>query len=258
MPELPDVEGFRRVLADHATGRRIKGVSVFDRGVLRGVSVSRLEQALTGASLGKPWRHGKWLVVPVTGGKPALILHFGMTGGLFWVAAGDRHRHDRVVLHFDNGDLSYRDMRKLQGLRLAVPDRVLAGTGPDALELPRDDLRGVLGGQKRQIKAALVDQSVLAGLGNLLADEILWRARIHPRQVCAELDNSDFARLHAKMGTVLKQSIKDGRVPSRKSWLTGRRDEESGSCPRCGTVLKHGRVNGRGTVWCPRCQGENA
>lgn len=262
VPELPDVEGFRRVLDTHAVGRRIQRVDVLDAGVLRDVSAGRLRETLRDQRFGHPWRHGKWLVAPITGtdgDRAALILHFGMTGALSWVEhAPDRHRHDRVVFGFSGGELAYRDMRKLQGLRLAYDQRdvrlVLGEIGLDALEVSRGQLRELLTGLRRQIKNALVDQSIIAGLGNLLADEILWRARIHPRRACADLAAGDVDRLHARMGTVLGQSIKQGRVPPRKSWLTGRRDEESGSCPRCGTALSHGRVGSRGTTWCPHCQ----
>jgi formamidopyrimidine-DNA glycosylase len=256
VPELPDVEGFRRVLSDHAVGRRILRVDVLDAGVLRGVSINGLQKALHGRKFGQPWRHGKYLVVPITSSKNAVLLHFGMTGSLHW--ASSRHRHDRIVFVFDASELSYRDMRKLHGLRLAHSQddvrRVLAELGPDAAELCLAELRDQLTGLRRQVKPALVDQSLIAGLGNLLADEILWRARIHPRRSCAQLQPEDFARLHARMRTVLRQSIEAGRVPPRKSWLTGRRDEKSGSCPRCGTTLDHGRVGGRGTTWCPHCQ----
>ena len=263
MPELPDVEGFRRVLADHAVDRPIERVDVLDAGVLHDVSARRLRSALHRRRLSRPRRHGKWLIAPVdeSDGGPIVLLHFGMTGSLCWANKGeDRHRHDRVVLGFACGELRYRDMRKLQGLR-PVPDqnaleRVLDEIGPDALDVSRDQLRELLAGLRRQVKAALVDQSVIAGLGNLLADEILWRARIHPRLPCVQLGQKEINQLHTSMGTVLRQSIKAGRVPPRKSWLTGRRDEESGSCPRCGTTLSHGRVGGRGTTWCPRCQQE--
>jgi formamidopyrimidine-DNA glycosylase len=111
-----------------------------------------------------------------------------------------------------------------------------------------------LGGMRRRVKAALVDQSVLAGPGNLLADEILWQARINPRRTCAELSEDDLARLHARMRAVLRRSMRDERVPPRNSWLTGHRDDEPGSCPRCDAMLVHGRSGGRGTTWCPRCQ----
>jgi formamidopyrimidine-DNA glycosylase len=182
-----------------------------------------------------------------------------MTGSLSWADRVEtRHQHDRVVFEFADGELCYRDMRKLHGLWLLrderAVERMLADLGPDAADLSRDQLRERLGGLRRQVKVALMDQSVVAGLGNLLADEILWRAHIHPRRPCTGLAADDFSRLHARMGTVLRRSIEQGRVPPRKTWLTGRRDEQSGSCPRCGTTLSHGRVGGRGTVWCPDCQ----
>ncbi|WP_199433311.1 Fpg/Nei family DNA glycosylase [Qaidamihabitans albus] len=262
MPELPDVEGFRRVLAEHAAGRTVRDVEVLDSQVLRGFGPRRLRDTVRGRRFAEPWRHGKWLVAPVRGegrGAPALLLHFGMTGSLRW-ADGDepRHRHDRVVFVFGDGELRYRDMRKLAGLSLAANGEqrreLLADLGPDAMTISRDRLAEVLGGRRRQLKPALADQSVVAGLGNLLVDEILWRARIDPRRSTAELDRADLDRLHRDLGTVLRQSVKAERVPPRKSWLTGRRDEPSGSCPRCGTTLRRARAGGRGTVWCPRCQ----
>jgi formamidopyrimidine-DNA glycosylase len=253
MPELPDVEGFRRVLAEHAVDRRISDVEVLDAQVLRGVTVRRLRSALRGQRFAQPWRRGKWLIAPVAGRPEHVVLHFGMTGSLRW-DEGERHPHDRVVFVFGDGELRYRDMRKLQGLRLESDvDRLLADTGPDALEVSRAQLRELLGGRRR-LKPALVDQSVLSGLGNLLADEIAWRAKLDPRVSLSVLEDEDFSRLHRAMRSVLRASVKAERVPPRKTWLTGRRDEPSGSCPRCGTTLSHSRIGGRGTVWCPRCQ----
>jgi formamidopyrimidine-DNA glycosylase len=258
MPELPDVEDFHRVLARHAVGHRIEHVDVADPGVLRDVSPRRLRTTLRGTRFTTPRRHGKWLVAPTERG-PIVLFHFGMTGSLTWCAeATDPHRHDRVVLRLDNGELRYRDMRKLQGIRL-IPDgdaleRVLAEVGPDALDISRERFTATFHGLRRQVKPALVDQKLIAGLGNLLADEILWRARIHPRRQCVHIGQRDLARLHTRAGTVLRQAVKAGRVPPRESWLTGHRDDDPGACPRCGTTLGHGRVGGRGTAWCPRCQ----
>jgi formamidopyrimidine-DNA glycosylase len=257
VPELPDVEGFRRVLAAHAVGRPIQRVDVLDAGILRDVTARRLSDTLRGRRFGQPRRHGKWLITPT--GNDTMLLHFGMTGSLYWADPGqDRHRHDRVTFTFSDGELRYRDLRKLQGLRLVDDQRelkaALADVGPDAMEVSRRALGELLGGRRGQVKAALVDQSGIAGIGNLLADEVLWRARIHPRTPCVHLGSNDFGRLHTAMGRVLRQSIKDGRVPPRKSWLTGRRDDPSGSCPRCGTTLAHGRINSRATTWCPTCQ----
>ncbi|RZQ59481.1 Fpg/Nei family DNA glycosylase [Amycolatopsis suaedae] len=254
MPELPDVEGFRRVLAEHATRRRVRDVHVHDAQVLRGTTARRLRDTLTGARLAEPHRHGKWLLAPVSGG-PVLLFHFGMTGSLEW---NEPHRHDRVVLEFARGTLHYRDMRKLKGIHLAADsdaaDELLAGLGPDAAGLTAARLRGIVSPLRRQVKPALADQAVVAGLGNLLVDEVLWRARVHPRRRASTLDRDEHTRLHRGLRAVLRRSTAAGRVPDHPSWLTGRRDDPHGHCPRCGTLLRRGRVGGRGTVWCPDCQ----
>lgn len=231
MPELPDVEGFRAVLAEHATGRQIEHVEVLDAGVLRDVSARHLMRSLWGHRFGDPERHGKWLIARTDG--PALLMHFGMAGGLHWSGSrSGRHRHDRV----------------------------LAGLGPDALGVGRADFDRALekgdrpAGGRQAVKAALMDQSVIAGLGNLLADEILWRARIHPRRPVRELGPADRARVHGQLRRVLRAAIPAGRVPARAGWLTGRRDDDGARCPRCGAALARDRMAGRTTVWCPNCQ----
>jgi formamidopyrimidine-DNA glycosylase len=153
MPELPDVEGFRAVLAEHGAGRRVERVEVADAGVLRDVSAGQLERSLRGRRLGDPERHGKWLITGTDG--PALLMHFGMTGELHWAGRGEeRHRHDRVVFAVDGGELRFRDMRKLQGITLAERpgeiERVLAGLGPDALGIGRADFGRALGAAARR------------------------------------------------------------------------------------------------------------
>lgn len=256
MPELPDVEGFRGVVAEYATGRRITAVRVADPGVLRGVGAGELTETLTGRSFGEPERRGKWLLVPLSG--PLLLLHFGMTGSMVWdTGETPPHRHDRVTFVLTNGELRYRDMRKLRGIWLAADqdaaDRLLADLGPDALTVGRREFDGVTRA-RRQIKATLMDQSALAGLGNLLVDEICWRARIHPRRQGDRLTEAERGELYRAMRRVLRDAIPTGRVPGRRSWLTGHRDGPHPTCPRCGTALAHGRAAGRTTVWCPRCQ----
>jgi formamidopyrimidine-DNA glycosylase len=257
MPELPDVEGFRRVFAEHGAGRRVESVRVADPGVLREVGADRLRRTLTGRCFGEPERRGKWLIVPLST-DPVLLLHFGMTGSIVW--EGDRsrpHRHDRVTFVLGDGELRFRDMRKLRGIWLApdraAADRLLAGVGPDALTVSRTEF-GELVGARRRVKATLMDQSALSGLGNLLTDEICWRARIDPHRAGDGLGDAEVRRLYAAMRRVLRDAIPTGRVPGRRSWLTGRRDDTDPACPRCGTGLHHGRVAGRGTFWCPECQ----
>lgn len=258
MPELPDVEGFRKVLTSCAKGRVIQRVDVRDTGVLRGVSTRRLRDTLVGRRFTEPERHGKWLLAH-TGG-PTLLLHFGMTGRLACARPDDAvEAHDRVLFTLGGGrQLRYRDQRKLQGLWLADDDseaaRLLAGQGPDAMAVDRAEFEAALSSHRGRVKTVLTDQSVLAGLGNLLADEILWRAGLRPTVRASDLTEADRRRLYAGMRRTLRSAVTAGCVPPRDSWLTGHRDDTDPACPRCGTLLRRSRVAGRGTVWCPRCQ----
>ncbi|WP_316752061.1 Fpg/Nei family DNA glycosylase [Streptomyces herbicida] len=258
MPELPDVEGFRRVLMTCGRRRCVTDIEVRDAGVLRGVTEERLRSQLEGKRLGRAWRHGKWLFVPTADGL-TLVCHFGMTGALRCCALDEPiEAHDRIVLTLDNvRTLRYRDQRKLQGIQLAdqnVVDRILGGLGPDALTVKRAEFKELLSGRRGAVKSALMDQSVIAGLGNLLCDEILWRARVHPRVPARDLGETELRHIHAAMGRVLDTAVLAGCVPPRRSWLTGRRDDKEGVCPRCGQTLCSSRVAGRRTVWCPKCQ----
>src|SRR5215207_8843820 len=162
MPELPDVEGFRRVLAE-GTGRRIESVETIDRTLLRNTTPQG--------------------VAPVE--DACVLMHFGMTGLLEWSAGGERHPHDRIVFFCDRGELRYRNMRKFGGVWLASDEReyrdATGPLGPDADSLGREDFERLLRERRGEVKAALMDQRLLAGVGNLLSDEILWRARVNPR-----------------------------------------------------------------------------
>ncbi|MFH9887186.1 Fpg/Nei family DNA glycosylase [Streptomyces luteogriseus] len=258
MPELPDVEGFRQVLQSCAKGRVIRRVDVRDAGVLHGVDARRLRDALEGRRFGTPERHGKWLLAR-TGG-PTLVLHFGMTGRLVCGHAEDPvEAHDRVLFTLGGGrQLRFRDQRKLQGLWLAHDESDVEGLlrrqGPDALAVGRAEFEEVVSTRRGHLKTALTDQSVLAGLGNLLADEILWRARLRPDRGAGDLTREDRRRLYDEMRRTLRSSVAAGCVPPRGSWLTGHRDDRDPRCPRCDTGLRRSRMGGRGTVWCPQCQ----
>ncbi|WP_330350013.1 Fpg/Nei family DNA glycosylase [Streptomyces sp. NBC_00582] len=258
MPELPDVEGFHEVLESCAKGRVVRHVEVRDPGVLHGVSARRLREALVGRRFTGAERRGKWLLAR-TGG-PTLLLHFGMTGRLLCARPDDPvEAHDRVLFTLSRDRrLRYRDQRKLKGLWLAEDEadvgRLLGDLGPDALTVDRGDFEAVLHARRAGVKTVLTDQTALAGLGNLLADEILWRARLHPTARASELDDPELRRLYTQMRRTLRSAVPTGRVPPRDSWLTGHRDDPDPVCPRCGTPLRRTRVGGRGTVWCPRCQ----
>lgn len=255
MPELPDVEGHRRFVAERAAGRTVERVEAPDPDLVRNTTPQGLGRALNGRTFREPSRHGKWLLAHTDG--PTLVLHFGMTGYLHWGEAGDdRHEHDRVVVVTDGGELRFNCMRKFGGVWLARDDpaEVTGPLGPDALEVDRDAFGELLAGRRGGVKSALMDQELLAGLGNLLADEILWRARTHPRTPVGDLDAGDVDDLHDAMREVLTGALPHERVPPEEGWLTGVRDEDAPSCPRCGAPLEHGTVASRSTWWCPACQ----
>lgn len=257
MPELPDVEGFRRYLARHAEGRRIVSVEVPDRAMARNRSPRTLAQALEGKRFGSPRRHGKWLIAPADGVE--LLLHFGMTGLLHWASpVQERHRHDRVIFVCEGGELRYNNMRRFGGIWLArhdrERDRVTGPLGPDALDLDREQFDRLIDRRRGGIKAALMDQRLIAGVGNLLSDEILWRARVHPATPVSELGGRRRRELDSSLHAAVTESIRYGRVPHGERWLTRVRDAREPVCPRCGTALRRGTIAGRTAVWCPRCQ----
>src|SRR4051812_6208813 len=146
-------------------------------------------RGLRGQELGRARRHGKWLLAPA--GPSTILMHFGMTGLLHWAGHDDRHQHDRVVLRLRGGELSYRNMRRFGAVHIARDEEavqaVIGDLGPDALDVSRDRFHDLLSGRRRSLKAALMDQTVIAGLGNLLVDEISWRAHVNPRAALERL-----------------------------------------------------------------------
>lgn len=257
MPELPDVEGFRRELANALPRRRIQHVQVRDPGILRNTSAATLDRRLAGHRFRAPRRHGKWLILPTDG--PTLLIHSGMTGHPYYANTdAEPEKYERLVVSLDKGELRYADLRKLRGVWLVDGDDdladVLGPQGPDALGMGLRAFRDVLAGRRGQLKPTLMDQSVIAGLGNLLTDEICWRARVRPTRPVADLEADEVKRLHTAMTQVLRTAVRHGEVPRLSRWLTGVRDEPDPSCPRCGTRLSHGRVSGRMSLWCPHCQ----
>lgn len=258
MPELPDVEHFRRFLSEHASGRRIKHVTVTDPGILRGVEAEPLDRALSGHRFQEPDRLGKWLIAWTTG--PAVLIHFGMTGDLTWTPGSEgRHPHDRVVFLLDRGELRYRNMRKLGGLWLAHGPggvtEILGSLGPDALEVKRRRFLELLARRRGRLKAALMDQRLVAGLGNILVDEILWQARLHPSTPIEKLSETQRDQLFTKMRSVVRRAVDEyDYVDRNQRWLSHVRGRPRARCPRCREELARTVIAGRTTYYCPRCQ----
>lgn len=258
MPELPEVESARAVIAGHALGRRIAAVDDGDDYVCRPHAPGELSAALTGRELSAAHRRGKSMWIETDGGTgPILGLHLGMAGRIVVddLIAGDPRPvaanplWDRFTLIFeDGGALKLRDKRRLG--RVVLEPRI-DRLGPDAAEIGRDEFRARVGRGEAPLKARIMDQAVLAGVGNLLADEALWRARLSPRRPAGSLSNEELDRLRRELRAAIRSAIRRGGVH------TGELIEHrvrGGHCPRCGSPLERAQVGGRTTYWCPREQ----
>lgn len=258
VPELPDVEVFRRYLNSTALHQEITGVDVEGTRVLNGVTPASLSRSLKGRSIESTSRHGKYLLAELDSGR-ALVLHFGMTGRLEYYKDGEPPKHARVVLEFKNGyRLAYVCQRKLGKVSLTRGREALAeerGLGPDAMEVSRGEFLERVGSKKGSVKAVLMDQSAVAGVGNIYADEVLFQAGVDPRTKVGDLVEVDLRKIYSKMKEVLKVAIKSRVDPERfpGSYLLPQRGA-GGKCPGCSGELEKIRVSGRATYLCPKCQ----
>jgi formamidopyrimidine-DNA glycosylase len=246
MPELPEAERARQQI-DRALDREIVAVDDRDTYVCRPHAPGEIADALVGGRLLRSHRRGKFLWVETTG--PELGLHLGMAGRIV-VDEPPAPRHwDRFAIDFaDGGRLALRDKRRL-GRAVIAPD--FSHVGPDAAEVSRAEFRARVGRGKAPLKARLLDQGVIAGVGNLLADETLWRARLSPRRPAGSLSEEELDRLRRQLRAATRSAIRQGGVHTGDVIAERRRD---GHCPRCGTPMARATVGGRTTYWCPQCQ----
>ncbi len=260
MPELAEVDAYRR-LATRALGRRVAEVVAPDAWYLRsGLDAASLAGALVGRRFVDARRIGKLLLLDTDGDGPVLGLRFGMTGRLLvdgtagvdellYSSNQDLERWDRFGVRFvDGGDLRIRDPRRLGGVELAPPEDRL---GPDALAVSVEDLTRVLARSQAPLKARLLDQARLAGVGNLAADEILWRAGLDPGRPAGTLSPAEVARLHEHVVGTLRDFVAHGG--SHTGDLQEQR-RPGGTCPVDGTPLVRRTVGGRTTWSCPKHQ----
>jgi formamidopyrimidine-DNA glycosylase len=273
VPELPEVETIRGQLEPLVRGRRIERAEIRDPRLTRPLHPAAVARALEGERVRALERRGKYLIFRFESGR-SLLIHLRMTGNVRVTprAASDGDPHERAVVSLDDGsDVSYRDVRRF-GTWLLLDDADLEpylaeriGSEPLGTAFGRAALTARLAGRRAPIKAALLDQRTVAGLGNIYADEALWRARIHPLRPAGELDASEIARLHrgvrdalrmgiARQGATLRDySTPDGGrgAMQHEFKVYGRAGEP---CPRCGTPIEKIRAGGRGTSYCPSCQ----
>lgn len=265
MPELPDVQVFREYVDATSLHVPIVAVHVDAEHELDGVSARSVAATLRNRTLEGTARHGKHLFIAL-GGSPArwLRLHFGMTGGLrAWSGEGGPDpAHVRLRIGLEGGrKLAYLCTRRLGAIGLVEsPDETIEELelGPDPLEddVGRDRFGEILGAHSGRIKTTLMDQKVLAGLGNVYTDEILFQAGVPPEARIPDLDSTVMQEIHRVMRRVLRKAIRVRVDPERmpRRWLLPRRDDGR-ACPRCdGQILKV-EVGGRPTFVCDRHQG---
>jgi formamidopyrimidine-DNA glycosylase len=276
MPELPEVETVRAQLEPVLAGRRFERVEIHDPRLVRPYEPAEVAAELEGERVAAVERRGKYLIVRFESDR-VLLIHLRMTGSLRHSGAGlasgpEEDPHRRAVVRLDDGsDVAYRDVRRFGTWLVLEPGELTPYLATRVGEEPLDALFTAarlgerLARRRAPIKAALLDQRTLAGLGNIYVDEALWRARIHPLRPAESIDRAELRRLHTAIRTTLEAGIarqgstlRDYALPDGGSGsmqeefkVYGRGGEP---CDRCGTPIAKTRVGGRGTWFCPQCQ----
>lgn len=261
MPELPEVETIARMLAPRLMNRKIRRVEILSPEIVAG-DARAVGARLRGRPIRQISRRGKYLLMRLDG--YVLTLHLGMTGRLRW--GGSLGAHTRAVLVFDRGRLLFDDPRKFGRLEVSEgPSPRVLKLGPEALEISARELASRLRGRRAPIKTLLMDQRILAGVGNIYSDEALFRAGIHPLTPAGSLWPEQIRRLHRAIRRVLREAVAAGgssvsdyvNADDEPGWfqLEHRVYRRTGlPCLRCGTPISRIVIAQRGSHFCPRCQ----
>ena len=274
MPELPEVETIRRRLEPGLVGRTFEHVEIVDPRLTRPEPPEVVAAELQGERVHGLGRRGKYLIVEFESGRH-LLIHLRMTGNVQHPAAGgfDADPYRRAVVRLDDGsDVAYRDVRRFGTWELLEPGELedyfaARRLGGEPLErtFTTASLERAFANRRAPVKAALLDQRAAAGVGNIYADEALWRARIHPLRPAGSLSRKELAALRTALRQVLQTGIarqgatlRDYRAPDGAQGsmqdrfrVYGRAGEP---CPRCGAPIDKIRAGGRGTWFCSACQ----
>ncbi len=271
MPELPEVETIVRCLRPHLTGLRIEGLRVLLPALIREKERPHFE-GLAGARIIALRRRGKMILIDCSGGR-SLLFHLKMTGRLVVCpkkTPPDKHTHLIISFRRSGRDLRFQDIRKFGFVRLVETSRAaeaaeLRRLGPEPFDLDAAGFRELLAGRHGRIKPLLLNQNVVAGIGNIYADEILFAARIHPQSEVQSLSRRSIVRLWRAVPLILEKAIRF-KGTSVRDYRDGEGLEgafqnhlcvygrEALPCPRCGRAIRRLRISGRSSFFCPSCQ----
>lgn len=259
MPELPEVAYYKKYVDATALHKKIRLVRCPEAKILQAPQKD-FENKLMGTEFIKAIRHGKYLFLETSDGG-FLIFHFGMTGKFDFSHEEDPPEYTRFYIAFkDSSKLFFICPRKLGKIYLADSMQDFLeehSLGKDALDIDKNEFREILNNKRGSIKGTLTNQSLIAGIGNMYADEILFQTRIHPKTSVNELLEKQLDKIYEQMGevmeTVIQSKEKDSGLPS--DYLTRHR-EEGAACPNCGGKVELIKISGRSTYYCPSCQKE--
>lgn len=271
MPELPEVETIRQYVEQHSAGKTIEAVRLLLPRLVKNASPETFIRTLTGVTIENVSRKGKYLFLHVSG-NTGLLIHLRMTGSLLYQEQYEPVRGEQIIFSLNEGCLIYRDIRTLGCLWL-VPAQGATGIsgydtlGPDGNSPAFTEayLRDALAKTKRSVKTFLLDQTRVAGLGNIYTDEALFHAHILPQRPCYQISPAECHQLYEAIGMVLNQGLRHGGTTIR-NFINGSGKEgenqkflcvygrEGLPCRTCGTVIAYTKLGGRGTHYCPHCQ----
>lgn len=258
MPELPDVEVYKNYIEKNLLNKKILNSKIHEQKILDRISPGFMIGKLNNSYFEELRRHGKYLFIKLHD-DDWVLLHFGMTGDVAFVKkGGEIPRYTRVEIEFDNGDKFVFTSRRLLGKISFVenPDEFIEKNkfGPDALEIDKNTFINIFSKRKSTIKSTFLNQNVIAGIGNIYSDEILYQAKISPMR--DDLTKEEIENLYEIMRCVIEKAISADANPQKmpKDWFLHYR-KEGVECPsECGGNVKKVQFAGRGAYYCPDCQ----
>lgn len=273
MPELPEVETIRRSLADKIIGKAFENVEVFLDKMVKGLEPANIQSELKGKKITRIDRRGKYLIVHMTGDM-AMVIHLRMTGQLVCCRPEEeKTKHTHVIIQLsDNLHLRFIDQRQFGKIQFVskkelenVSGLKTLGVEPLSEEFTRDYFKKEIRSKRTKIKPLLLDQTFIAGIGNIYADEVLFRSMINPEKVASTLTPREVSRLHIAIKEVLNEGI-ENKGTSIKDYIDG--DGNKGSnqnnlrvygrdgepCLKCGKTIEKKTIGGRSSHYCPKCQ----